>query len=672
MKSQRVIVVAGIAALVLLGALMLGLRQSRKAVDSDTVVKKEEPEEKGPYKKAELKGMIERLSSPLEEERRKAEKELAQAGVFAQAALNEAARKPGERAGEALARLTNKLRFAALDDFDYLSAFPENAMVLARIADMKATLEKARATQLGVIFMRPELTALRKDLVEYFEKSFSGEKLFSFDDIHGQVALGNFNASASDLAAGLSTSPPGKGHYWGLLFELRGLDPQSKYAEMTERSLATGGSIYEYENIECVAGTDANAHGRGAHTRTGKNVFFANDREALHTLMRAVMDRKTLNTRPDVVALRQALGKNCDVFAMENAPQEFIEIQKTMPDVLKNVQNIASALGLTKVGVAGWSETIKAAFFEDRVVVLNGAPPAGVLGALTTPEGSPAPLSMFDKIPSNALAAAAGYVDGAKLEAALEDLYASMKKSNLEKFQANPMDELRKNEAALGLKQGELLGYIKGEACAWVALGGFPLGLPDVCAALTAESKVRADEGAALLARVFEKVPAPSFTKNAYKNHTLYTLDLSQLMPAAPKVSLNWAADGKQIFFTSSTRALQMLVNNLERRAPGLLTQPNVTAALGTFTAEERRGAVLYADMSAILTIGGAFVLPQLQSNPKLSVEAKKGLTELPPLGDLARGLHPLMGFAAAKKDRLEAVLQSPVPLAGLGVLAGK
>ena len=40
MKSQRVIVVAGIAALVLLGALMLGLRQSRKAVDSDTVVKK--------------------------------------------------------------------------------------------------------------------------------------------------------------------------------------------------------------------------------------------------------------------------------------------------------------------------------------------------------------------------------------------------------------------------------------------------------------------------------------------------------------------------------------------------------------------------------------------------------------------------------------------------------
>ena len=671
MKSQRVIVVSGIAALILLGALMLALRQHRKAAESGAMAK-EVVQEQGPYKRDELMAMIGRLSSPIEEQRRKAEKDLAQAGLFAQAALNEAAQNPGERAGEALTRLTNKLRFAALDDFDYLNAFPENAMLAARIPNMKAALEKARATQLGAIFMRPELTALRKDLADSFEKGLSGEKLFSFDDIHGQVALGNFNASAGDLAAGVSTSPPGKGHYWGLLFELRGQDPQSKYAETTERSLATGGSIYEYDNIECVAGTDANAHGRGAHTRTGKNVFFGNDKESLHTLMRAVLDRKTLNARPDVLALREALGKNCDVFALANFQQDLKETQQVHPEAGELIKKMMDGLGYKKIGIGGWSETIHPAYFEDRVIHLMGEPPTGLFAALSTPDGAPAPLSMFDKIPSNAMAAAAGYIDGAKLETAISDLYASAKKSNPEKFQANPLDELRKNEAALGLKPGELLGHIKGEACAWVTLGGFPLGLPDVCAALTAESKTRADECAAILARVFEKIPAPLFAKNTYKNHTLYTLDLSQLAPNLPKVNLNWAADGNQIYFTSSTRALQMLLNNLERRAPGLLTQPNVTAALGTFTAEERRGAVLYADMSAILTIGGAFVLPQLQSNSTLSAEAKKGLTELPPLGDLARGLHPLMGFAAAKKERLEALLQSPVPLSGMALFLVK
>jgi len=147
-------------------------------------------------------------------------------------------------------------------------------------------------------------------------------------------------------------------------------------------------------------------------------------------------------------------------------------------------------------------------------------------------------------------------------------------------------------------------------------------------------------------------------------NRTLYQLDLAALkLPVPPNFPYGpcWAVEGNHVFIASSVQALRKQLTYIEAKTPGLLTQPDFVKALGTLTADERKGQVMYMDMKSALAAGATVALPLLQGTIP-DPQMKAALATLPPPSQLFKDLPPLLSTSVQRGDRAESIIRGPVP----------
>ena len=150
-----------------------------------------------------------------------------------------------------------------------------------------------------------------------------------------------------------------------------------------------------------------------------------------------------------------------------------------------------------------------------------------------------------------------------------------------------------------------------------------------------------------------------------WKTHTLYQIDLHVLNENFPEAhpygSPSFSLEGKRVYIASSSQALQFQLGNLDHNAPGLLSSLDFVKATANLKNEECKGALIYADLKTLLTLGGTAGLPLLATTVS-DEDFKKFLSTLPPSAELFKDITPLTITTAEQNDKLSITIRAPLP----------
>ena len=660
MKITRMAMLVAALMLILIGGIWL-VSVLRRAQNAQHEQPAQPAGTESPYSKNELQGLIKTLSSTDADERKRAETELANAGVFADEALKAAEAQATGAAKESIQRLLNRRRFAGLSDLDYASALPENSLACLHVPDIQLAIEKSKQTMFGKLVQRPAFDALRKKKWDEMRRDENGEfHQPPLEYFKGQFAIALFQTAPGNIE---------KNAKLGVLLEMKGSDPQGEYLEWSGKLLNSGGAIVEYKNIECL---DAGPK-KGAHARTGNHILFGSDADALHALIDTVLGGRGIGEAYEVKEIRKTLGSSPDGVLLVDVPGLVNQILISRAGEKKNPDDDLAEMLLEHLGYAGLSTTCQGDGFEERLVWLFPTGPGEIVAALTAPKGAPPPVEAFRLVPADAVAAAMGYVDGAKLEQAAINYYNEVRKlrgaDKMPEANLSPVFAgLRFIEKIFNLKPGELLGLIKGEAGAWVELKpGKDWTQAEIGAVLTAVDNKSAEELATILDKMNASQPPGVFTKNAYNKRWLRSVNSARNGETGK--ALTWAVDQNRVYFASSLAALKGQLDNLDLHLPGLYKREPLQKALGGFSAADRMGNAIYADMQTLLTRAAEMAIPQVLSDETSEKEVKDALSQLPPPMDLFKDFPPLLAMTVSKKDRGELIVHGPVPLIPLAAM---
>lgn len=654
MKMTRIGVLAAALMLILIGGIWFAnvLKRAQNTQQEQRVGTE------SPYSKKELQGLIKALSSADADERKRAESELANAGVFADEALKAADAQASGTAKESIQRLLNRRRFAGLSDLDYASALPENALVCLHVPNIQQSIEKAKQSEFGKLVQRPAFDALKKKKWDEIRRDESGEiRQPPLEYFKGQVAVALFQTAPGNIDKNAKV---------GVLLEMKGSDPQGEYLEWSSKLLSSGGFIVEYKNIECL-------NQKGAHARTGNHILFGSDADALHALIDTVLGGRGIGEGYEVKEIRKTLGSSPDGELLVDVPGLVNQILMARAGQKKNPDDDLAELLLEHLGYAGASMTCVPEGFEERLVWLFPAGPGEIVAALTAPKGAPPPVEALRVAPADAVAAAMGYVDGAKLEQAAIDYYNEVRrmrgKDKMPEANFAPaFAALRFVEKLFNKKQGELLGLIKGEVGAWLELKpGKDWTQAEAGAVLTAVDDKSAEELGTILDKMNASQPPGVFTKSAYNKRWLRSVNNAKNGDAGR--AMCWAVDRNRLYFASSLLTLKAQLDNLDLHLPGLYKREPLQKALTGFSAADRTGNVIYVDMQTLLTRAAEFAIPLVLSDETTEKEVKDALSQLPPPMDLFKEFPPLLAMTVTKKDRGELIVHSPVPLIPLAAM---
>lgn len=661
MKQYRLAFLGAALILILVGGLWLAtvLKRKNKANVLQNV------DAKSPFEKKELKGLIDALSSPNEDERKRAESDLANAGVFADSALKSAEATATGPAKEAIQRLINRRRFAGLQDLDYTKAFPKDSFVYLQVPSIQDAIAKAEKTPFGRFIKRPALAGVRSSLWEKMRRDDSGKlRQPPVDYLKGQVAVGWFDpAEIAKRNIDVTTK-------LGVLVELKGVDPQGEFLEWSGTMLASGATLRDYKNIETLEAGGQN----GAIARTGNTILFGSDTDALHTVIDTVLTRRSMSENVEMKAISKALGASPDAWMVIDIPGIANEILLTQKAANRKPQDDLVELIVEKFGFAGASSVSIADGFEDRVACLLPAGPGAVLDAITAPDGTPAPLASFNIVPSDAVAAAMVYVDGSKLEAAVKSLYEDVRKMQAPGTlppanEAGPFIPLRVAEKLLGVKEGGIVGLIKGEIGVWIELkGNEDINSADISGFVTTVDSKSAEEAALILEKINALQLPGVLTKTDFKNHTIRSVNPARSGEAGR--AFTWMVEKNRVYFASSIQSMKRQLDSVQARMPGLLKREPVQKALSGFAAADQTGNVFYVDTQIVLRSWAESNFQKIATDPFTPLEVKDALTQLPPPVDLVKDFPPLLAFTGTRKDRADMIVRGPLPLIPL-VLGG-
>jgi hypothetical protein len=280
----------------------------------------------------------------------------------------------------------------------------------------------------------------------------------------------------------------------------------------------------------------------------------------------------------------------------------------------------------------------------------------------------------LDLVPSDALAAAMFYIDGATLEAAYTEFYNDvLLRSGAAKKEAVSVAPLvgvlRGIEQTLGLKPGHLLGMVNGEVGIWLQLkNNADPASAEISGLITAPDAKSAEELASLLDTLNALHLPGVFTKSEYHKHTIHAVNPAKTGDAGR--GLTWMVDKNRVYLASSVQSLKKQFDNVERHVPGLLKREPLQKALAGFTTDERTGSIVYIDSQTLLTRAAETYFPQLLAEASTVPELKEALKQLPPPVDIFKDFPPLLAFTVTRTDRAELVVHSPFPLLPL-TLAG-
>jgi len=265
-------------------------------------------------------------------------------------------------------------------------------------------------------------------------------------------------------------------------------------------------------------------------------------------------------------------------------------------------------------------------------------------------------------------------MDGSKLSGALKDYVEALKKIGDAKNEAmgQPASPdiavvITQLEAATGVKFDDVLANMKGTVAYWVVLGPPPsVVAPDIGAMVTCVDAEKAKATAATLAAAVNKGTGKAAIKEvAWKTRTIYQLDIATLNPTMPKqfpyTQPCFVADGNRVYIGSSSQSLQKHLNNVDAKAPGLLTNPDFVKAMGTLKPDERRGQIGYIDLKSLATLGGIIGLPLLTAQAP-DEGFKEFLGTLPAPAELFKDMPPLIFSSNDRGDRQEMIIRAPLP----------
>ena len=654
MKKTRLAFLGAALVFILIGGLWLATVLKRRQHDVIANI-----DAHSPYEKSELQNWIKLLSSDDAIERKRAESELSNAGVFADSALNAAEATSVGTAKEAIQRLLNRRRFAAIRDLDYTQALPPGTRIFTHVPNIQQALEKSRQTAFGKLLMRPACDALRTKMWNELQVDEHGEpRQPPVEYFKGQFAAGVYDAG-SEHAQKL-----------GMLLEMKGTDPQGEYLDWSSKLLSNGGAIRDYKDIENL---DAGPQ-KGAHARTGNSILFGSDADALHVLIDTVLTGRGVGSLPEVKAIHASLGPFPDAVLFADVPSIAHQILASRTATVQDANDDILELLFEKFGYAGASTTCTRDGFEDRIVTLLPQGPDGVIAACTAPAGAARPIDMFNQIPPDALAACMFYVDGAKLERAYTEFYNDvLLRRGADKKAvvgvAPLVGVLRGVEQTLGLKPGRLLGLIKGEVGLWLELkNNVDPANGDISGLITTPDENSAEELAKLLDTLNALHLPGVFTKSEYRKHTIHAVNAAKNGDAGR--GLAWMVDKNRVYLASSVQSLKKQFDSIERHMPGLLKREPLQKALLGFNFDERAGSIVYIDSQALLTRAAETYFPQLLADAATAPELKEALKQLPPPVDVFKDFPPLLAFTVTRSDRAELVVHSPAPLLPLA-LAG-
>ena len=661
MNLKRLAFLGGILVLILLGGLWLAsvLKKHRQEAAPPVTPALAST----PYEKNELQDWIKMLSSSDAIERKRAESELASAGVFADEPLKAAQSKADGAAREAIQRLLNRRRFAGLQDLDYAKALPSDALGYLQVPNIQQSIEIARQTPFGKLAMRPAFDAIRAKIWNQIQHEDSGEmRQPPVEYFKGQFAAAAFKTAEGSLAQTTKL---------GLLLELKGEDPQGEYLDWSSKLLKSGGAIRDYKNIETLEAGSA----KGAHVRTGNTLIFGSDADALHMLIDTVLSARSIKTNAEVAQVRAVLsgssGAAPGAQIVADVPAIATEILMAKKAGPKKPDDDLFELIFENFGYAGAATACKAGGFEDRVTLLLPEGPGSVAEAFSAPASAPA-IASFQVVPSDAIAAFMIHIDGAKLEKASIEFYNKVRDhrgagpGGLPPITvAQPFISIRFVEKLLGLKEGGLFSLVNGEVGAWLELRpGDDFTKAELSALITSTDNKSAEELASVLDRLNQGKPAGVLIKSDYNQHSVRYLN-----EAAGK-ELLWTVDKNRVYFARTVQSMKKLLDNLQTQMPSLLKREPLQKALANFAADERSGNVLYMDIQALLTSGAETYFPKMISDPTTPLEIRQALTQLPPPVDLFNNFPPLLAFTQIRKDRAEFIVNSPAPIIPIALLA--
>ncbi|HYG74253.1 MAG TPA: hypothetical protein VEK08_04535 [Planctomycetota bacterium] len=621
-------------------------------------------EEAAPLTEERLKQLVKELGDEDFAKRQNAEKELTRAGAKAEIVLKAAQASTDPQVKATAARLLGRLRLSTIGAIDYLEVMPASSIVAIQLKNLGTSLENAKKTAIGQIVLSKDLEPFRTQLDALLNQQPDKKKeaLTWVERFKGQFAFAIWE---------LQLMPPPEEVKLGALIEITDPNPRDVLDELIKKTgiFADGQKTTNHKDVEILH----HPLGMGPSVALlGRHLIVANNIESVQKLVDGFLAPGGIAGSADFKKARPSLNANPEfVFAMDF--QKYMKFAQSMTP-LPGYDEMMKAAGVTAKYMV-MSSAVSGDSFEDRFVMVNSGPPAGLAAAGIPPADAPPPLADVSLIPSNAVAAMVTYVDGAKLGPAFVEYMAGLKKimdglkNQVPPPPVAPPDftaVIKTFEEKSGLKLTEILALVKGSVGYYVVLApGGAVAPPDIGMFLTCPDAEKAKAVNAAIAKGFSAYD----NKNAIREidtpaRKIYQLDLAALgLPIQPNFPYApcWAIEGNHVFIASSIQALRKQLTYIDNKTPGLLTQPDFVKALGNIGAEERKGQIVYIDVKSLASFGATVGLPLLQTKIQDPV-LKKNLATLPPPAQLFKDLPPLLTGAVTKGDLNVGVLRSPIP----------
>ncbi|HYF48324.1 MAG TPA: hypothetical protein VEJ63_02900 [Planctomycetota bacterium] len=606
-----------------------------------------------------IQQLVKQLGDENYDNRKNAEKELAKAGAKAKDALTAAANSNDAQVKATAKRLLGRLRFATLGTVNYLDILPQQSLILAKASNIGDTLKKGEATFLGKFILAKHFEPLRAKFQEEMANDPEGQKLF-------ELWTSRFKGQVAGAVWELNIMMGPQGIKAGAIAEITDGDPAAVYNEILE----LGNAQFEkslYNDVEIAEGPG----GEGALALAGNHLIIGANGDSVKGIIDNLINAapQGFSKSPTYQKAKPALGERSDAMLALDLGGFIANFAMMMPP---GFDDMMQSSGAKDMKLLAYNSAITGDSFEDRLVMVMEGKPSGFRAASQIPADAPAPLEAFAAVPANAVAAQTGYMDGSKMGPALKDYFAALKKmsENQPGGGRNAPDiakVIAEFETKTGVKLDDVWANLKGNIAYWAVLGPPPsTTAPDLGAMLTCVDADKAKATATMLALALNKGTGKEAVKEvAYKTRTLYTVDLAAINPNMPKefpyASPCFVVDGNRIFLASSSQSLQKQLNNIDAKAPGLLTHPEFVKAMGGLKPEERKGQIAYADLKSLLTLGGNVGLPLLAAQAP-DEEFKKFLGTLPKPEELFKDMPPLILSSNDRGERTEMIIRAPFP----------
>jgi hypothetical protein len=601
----------------------------------------------------------------------KAEKELARVGVQAKEALRDACKSKDAQVVVSAKRLLGKIKFSTLGEIDYLDIFPTNSFFVARIENISETVKNSPSTALGKLLatqlFSPQGQQLLAKFVTHVNENPNTKKKFELLTKHfkGQIAGAVWKLD-------INANTPSEVLDAAFLLEVTDGDA-AKAIEALTQALAIdedATTMDVYKDVELTLIPEFVVLGC-----LGKHILIAFNEESAKEMIDTLLATEVQGFKKSALfeKTQGSLPAKNDLYLALDVETFF----KAYAGGLPGLDEVLKTSGLGDFKFAAYTSSIVGDAFEDRFVLfvdkdltlspskIDNGMSAAVLGSS---------MEALAGVPANATAVVSQNFDGASYAAKMKAYSAARNK--MDGVDENGVEVEVKDafvsfteelETKWGVNVVEVLSAVKGSVAAWMVMS--PNGLaepPSFGAMLTCADEAKAKAMIeSTMQNINKTVGKEAVKTRVWKTHTLYQIDLPVLndnfTAAHSYASPCFALEGNRVYIATSSQSLQLQLENLDTKVPGLLTNPEFIKATAQWSAAERKGRrVVYVDCKTLLPQALSFFVAEAGG---VDEDVKNFLKALSASPELYKDVAPLTISTTAQNDTASITVRSPLPL---------